>query len=93
MHEHNENRTVRLLLKCFGIFDDWVAEQVSDRNQLAGLLAKCWVDLNLSPQPPQQDDPSIAWDLLSERGVPQTKKLETVEEGSDDEPDQQHQVV
>jgi hypothetical protein len=30
---------------------------------------------------------------LSERGVPQTKKLETVEEGSDDEPDQQHQVV
>lgn len=30
VHEHNENMTVRLLVKCFGIFDDWAAKQVSN---------------------------------------------------------------
>jgi hypothetical protein len=39
MHEHNENRTVRLLLKCFGIFDDWVAKQVRGALELFHLAA------------------------------------------------------
>ena len=39
MHEHNENRTVRLLVKCFGIFQDWVTKQVRGARELFPLAA------------------------------------------------------